>query len=167
MLESLLDISSSKARRGDLRGLETLDLSMLVTRICELFVDSAEDVGLELRWQIAPDITMAGEEMRMARLVTNLLDNAIKYVPSGGHVHVSLTEGPRLVVEDDGPGIAAAERPAIFERFRRGEDHSGDRHGGSGLGLALAAAIAQRHGLDLRLEEKDCAGARFVLEPER
>lgn len=163
MLESLLDISSSKARAGDPEGLQQVDLSALVVRICELFIDSAEDEGLELRYRVEPGIIVAGEEMRLARLITNLLDNAIKYVPAGGHIGVALEPGPRLVVEDDGPGIPDGEREAIFRRFVRGErdERSTD---GSGLGLALAAAIAQRHGFRLGLQDRDGPGARFVME---
>jgi signal transduction histidine kinase len=156
-LESLLDIAASKANRGDRSGLAPVDLSALVTGMCELYAGSAEEAGLELRWNVAPDITMIGDERQLSRLVTNMLDNALKYVPSGGRIAVSLEAGPVLVVADDGPGIDPRDRARIFERFYRGQG-LGEETSGSGLGLALAQAIAERHGLAIRLEEGSPSG---------
>ena len=164
MLESLLDIASSQAHRGDTSRLKPVDLSALVMRLCDLFRDSAEDAGLELQYTIAPSIIIPAEEMAMARLVTNLLDNAIKYVPAGGRIRVTLEPGPVLSVADNGPGIPTDRQDAVFDRFARGEDALNDTQRGNGLGLALAAAIAERHGLSLRLD-RESEGARFVMEP--
>ena len=100
----------------------------------------------------------------MARLVTNLLDNAIKYVPAGGRIRVTLEPGPVLSVADNGPGIPTDRQDAIFDRFARGEVALDDTQRGNGLGLALAAAIAERHGLSLWLD-RESEGARFVMEP--
>ena len=151
-LESLLDIAASKAKRGDRSGLAPVDLSALVTAICELYAGSAEEAGLELDWTIAPDVTINGDESQLRRLVTNMLDNALKYVPPGGHIGITLEPGPVLVVADDGPGIDPRDRDRIFERFYRGRT-SGGETSGSGLGLALAHAIAERHGLELTLDD--------------
>lgn len=156
-LESLLDIAASKAHRGDKSGLAPLDLSALVTGICELYAGSAEEAGLELRWNVAPDVRMMGDERQLSRLMTNMLDNALKYVPSGGRIAVSLEAGPVLVVADDGPGIDPLDRARIFERFYRGRG-LGEETSGSGLGLALAQAIAERHGLMIRLEDASSHG---------
>jgi signal transduction histidine kinase len=83
-------------------------------------------------------------------IVDNLVDNAIRYTPSGGHVAVSLagTEGDlELVVRDDGPGIAPDERERVFERFYR---IPGSTAPGSGLGLAIVRRIAQAHDATVR-----------------
>lgn len=162
MLDSLLDIASAESRRGDLAGLAELDLSALVTSLADLYEDSAEDAGLTLVTRVAPGITMLGERMQMTRLLSNLLDNAIKYVPEGGRVRLELSQGPRIVVEDDGPGIPHDQRNRVFERFVRA-GAPGDRPG-HGLGLALSRAIAQRHGLILRLGDIP-RGTQFILEP--
>lgn len=163
LLESLLDIASSEARIGDASGLKPVDLSGTVARIVELYADSAEESGHTFEHAITPGITIPGEEMQLARLVTNLLDNAFKYVPEGETIRVSLTPGPKLEVADTGPGIAEQHRDTVFDRFRRGGKP--DNNGSAGLGLALARAIAQRHGLQLRLADSD-VGARFVIEKE-
>lgn len=164
LLESLLDIATSKARQGDRHGLKRFDLSELITRICELYADSAEESGHDFTWSIAPGILFDGEEMQLTQLVTNLLDNAFKYVPPGGSVRLTLAPGPVLTVADDGPGVPEAEREKIFERFHRSADARGAP--GSGLGLALARAIAERHELTLALAPSD-RGARFVVERPR
>lgn len=163
MLDSLLDIASNEGRRGDLAGLAELDLSALLTDLAALYEGSIEEAGLTLETHVAPGVTMLGERMQIVRLVSNLLDNAIKYVPAGGRVSLSLAPGPRMTVADDGPGIPREDRARIFERFARSAGQVSQP--GHGLGLALARAIAQRHGLVLRLAESD-RGACFVVEPE-
>jgi signal transduction histidine kinase len=160
-LESLLDIAASKARQGDRIGLKPLDLSAMVGRICELYQDSAEESGHVFEWDIEPGVRMEGEESQLSRLVTNLLDNAFKYVPSGRKVTLTLHRGPVLLVEDDGPGVPEPDREKIFERFYRSEGQHGISSGG-GLGLALARAIAERHGMTLTLDST-ASGARFRL----
>lgn len=166
-LESLLDIAASKAHRGTRSGLAPVDLSALVTAMCELYAGSAEEAGLALRWNVAPDIGIMGDERQLSRLVTNMLDNALKYVPAGGRIAVTLEAGPVLVVADDGPGIDPRDRARIFDRFYRGH-RQGEETPGSGLGLALAQAIAQRHGLALTLDEPGAnplGGAVFRIAP--
>jgi len=160
-LESLLDIAASKARRGDRTGLKRIDLSALLERICNLYADSSEESGHSFVWDVAQGVLIEGEEAQLGRLITNLLDNAFKYVPAGGSVTVSLTAGPVLTICDDGPGIPEADRARVFEQFyRSGNVDQGQP--GSGLGLALARAIAERHGLALDLVDSS-EGACFQL----
>ncbi|MDE0880858.1 MAG: HAMP domain-containing sensor histidine kinase, partial [Sphingomonas bacterium] len=160
LLDSLLDIASSEARRGDRAGLVQVDLTEICETIAELYDGSMEEAGLTLRTDIAPDIFMLGEPMQLGRLISNLLDNAIRYVPAGGLVTLALTPGPQLDVIDDGPGIPPDRRARIFDRFVRAAQDSGV--GGHGLGLALARAIAERHAM--RLDLIDTAkGAHFRL----
>ncbi|GMM92562.1 ATP-binding protein [Qipengyuania sp. MTN3-11] len=159
MLESLLDIASSKARKGDRHGLLPFNLSETIERICNLYADSAEESGHAFDWQIARDVWFDGEDIQISRIVTNLLDNAFKYVPGGGRIVLALEKGPVITVSDDGPGIPPVDADRIFERFyRRGGENTSTT--GSGLGLAVARAIAERHGLTLTLEPSD-KGARF------
>lgn len=161
MLESLLDIAASKARKGDRHGLVPVDLSALVHSIGELYSASAEESGHAFSYRAATGVHIDGERTQLTRMITNLLDNAFKYVPPGGSVALELEPGPVLCVSDDGPGIPPEERDAVFHRFRRGSRHVGDAQG-SGLGLALAAAIAERHGLEVSLDDTR-EGAYFVV----
>ena len=164
MLESLLDIASSKARRGDRHGLAPVNLSDLTTRICNLYADSAEESGHTFEWHIAPDVWIEGEESQLSRLVTNLLDNAFKYVPEGGRITLQIEPGPVLTVSDDGPGVPPEQAEKIFDRFYRGSANDGGSTG-LGLGLALAKAIAERHGLTIALVPAD-KGATFRISRE-
>lgn len=162
LLDSLLDIASNEARRGDPAGLVELDLGKLVADVAALYEGSMEDAGLTLVTDIAPGVAMMAEPMQISRILSNLLDNAIKYVPPGGTVRVVVAPGPRISVIDDGPGIATEARAHIFERFTRAAPAL--QMAGHGLGLALARAIAERHGMTLRLADSP-SGAHFVMEP--
>lgn len=163
MVTSLLDIAANEASAGNSRGLKPVDLSILVSSLCDLYGDSAEDLGRVFEWTVAPGITIAGDEAQLSQLVVNLLDNAFKYTSEGGMVRLSLEKGPILRVEDDGPGVPEADAERIFERFYRAKSVD-TATPGSGLGLALARAIAGRHGLTLRLEPSQ-KGACFVARP--
>ena len=164
-LEALLDIAASKAQAGQRQGMRMLDLSAMTHSICELYQDSAEEAGYAFSWDIAPGISILGDEAQLGRIVTNLLDNAFKYNRPGGTIRVVLEPGPRLSIADNGPGIPAADRARVFERFYRGSAASTGDQPGAGLGLALAQAIAQRHGLTLRLLPSE-PGAHFMLARE-
>lgn len=162
MLDSLLDIASSEARVGDITGLSEVDLSDLAANLVDLYAGSAEEEGIALRHYIEPGVRLLGEPMQLTRLISNLLDNALKYVPRGGQVTLSISQGPVIEVRDDGPGIEPALRPLVFERFRTGQAAGGKTS--HGLGLALARAIALRHGMGIALADS-ARGAHFIIKP--
>lgn len=155
MLDSLLDIASSEARRDDFRSLPELDLSQLCLQIGEMYQESTEEDGTEVTLDIAPDVVVRGDRMQLSRMLTNLLDNALRYGrgegAAGARIGLVLRPGPVLRVWDSGPGIPDGLRDRLFERFARG-DH-GAAGQGHGLGLALARAIAERHGWRIRLAD--------------
>ena len=105
---------------------------------------------------------MVGRRRRrpLERAVTNLLDNAAKWSPPEGTVLVRLTDGV-LTVDDQGPGIAEADLPHVFERFYRAEESRAMP--GSGLGLAIVRQVIDRHGGQLQVTEAPGGGARFAL----
>ncbi len=118
----------------------------------------------------APDggPAVLGEPESLRMLLDNLLENAARHGRPGGTVAVTLSghaAGAELIVDDDGPGIPAAERAAVLERFARGSGAQGE---GTGLGLAIAAAQAVRHGGRLSLERSPVGGlrARVMLAPD-
>ncbi len=167
MLESLLDIAANEAQRGDMSHLAETNLSELAINIADLFTDSAHDLGLALETAIAPDVMMHCDPMQMTRMLSNLLDNALKYVPSGGTIRLSVEAGPKISVIDNGPGVPCDMHEHVFEPFRRsGGDASSGRGQGHGLGLALVKAIAARHSLSVRCDDA-APGAAFLIFPER
>ena len=159
LFDALLDLALAEGGAATGGG-TTFDLSERIADLTELYLASAEEAGLAFTTRIAPAVTMRGEAMAMTRAVANLLDNAFKFAPAGSHVRLTVTTGPRIVVEDDGPGVPPDERAVMFERLR-GSRAAGKGHG---LGLALVRVIAARHGLVARFEDAD-PGARFILEP--
>ncbi|MBJ7453744.1 MAG: two-component sensor histidine kinase, partial [Blastococcus sp.] len=103
------------------------------------------DAGLTLDPRLA-HAPVCGDPTRLAQVVTNLLTNAIKFVPAGGRVTVTtdvIADRVGLTVRDDGPGIPDDELPRVFDRYFRG---SGAGANGSGVGLAVVAALVQAHG---------------------
>ncbi|MFE2411391.1 ATP-binding protein [Kitasatospora sp. NPDC059408] len=108
----------------------------------------------------AVERTVAGVPARLARLLSNLLDNAAKFSPPGGTVEIRLTR-LELTVRDHGPGIAPEDLPYVFDRFYRAS--AARALPGSGLGLAMARQIAQAHGATLTAEAAEGGGALFRL----
>jgi signal transduction histidine kinase len=110
-----------------------------------------------------------GDEDLLRRLLSNLIENAIKYASPGGHVRTSVRSGPHsyiVTVSDDGPGIAPDFQPHIFERFFRADkSRSRSNHdtGGAGLGLSIARWVAEAHGGKLDLVHSDPGGSEFQL----
>lgn len=162
LLDSLLDIAGTQAMRGDMRGLTDVNLSEIAESLSDLYRASAEELGIDFHARIASGVMVRADPMQMTRLLSNLLDNAFKYVPSGGTVLLTLSPGPYIAVQDNGPGIPAADRERIFERYVRLDGVKGNGHG---LGLALARAIAERHCLRMHVQDAS-PGARFVVQPE-
>ena len=159
LFDALLDIAMADPPGSASRA--EIDVSELAADLGDLYAASAEETGLAFTTRIAPGVTMRGEAMQMTRLIANLLDNAFKYVPVGSRVLLSVSPGPVIVVEDNGPGIPVQDRELVFERFHR-STQSGEGHG---LGLALVRVIAARHGLTARAEDA-APGARFIIAPE-
>jgi two-component system OmpR family sensor kinase len=103
----------------------------------------------------------------IARVVRNLIENARRHAGPDGTVAVSSAgDGGRLriSVDDDGPGIAPAERERVFDRFHRSDSARDRASGGSGLGLAIARAIVTAHGGRIRAEESPLGGARVSFD---
>ena len=162
VFDSLLDISRAEADQGTGGGLVPVDLSAVAREVWELYEPLAEDNGMLAGAAIAPGLRVLGDRNLIAQMLSNLIDNAIKYCAAGDQLNLSLREDvDRFVmrVEDTGPGLPEEIRGEAFERFVRAERDRGIK--GHGLGLALVRAIAARHGARLTLPATDRG---FVLE---
>ena len=140
------------------------NLSSIVSEVVEFYEPTAVDKEIALRTEICDSAQYLCDPDLIAQAVSNILDNAIKYTPSGGAINVELASvdsGFRLVISDSGPGIPAPERDAVFERFYRLDSHRGSD--GSGLGLSLVSSVAKHHRAEVRLEDNN-PGLRVVLD---
>jgi len=133
---------------------ESVDLSELVASMVELYAPVSEERGIKLESTVAPGAQVQGSRQLLAQALANLLDNAIKFTPDGGHIRVQLKAGgggPEVVVEDDGPGIPADKREIVLGRRVRLDEAR--KFPGSGLGLSLVAAVTKLHGARLVLDD--------------
>ncbi len=113
------------------------------------------------------DLRAAGDPERIHQVVTNLVENAVRYSPRPGHVALRAYSGRdhkvTVEVDDEGPGIAEDELDRVFERFHRGEGRRGSDGGGAGLGLAIARWIVELHGGTIRAECREPHGSHMVV----
>ncbi len=152
---ALLSIAEAEsgAKRTDL---EPVDLTEVVRLAADLYEPVAEEKGQTLSTEIRGKATVRGNEQLLAQAVSNLLDNAIKYTPEGGHIALLLEgAGPgraaRVTVADSGSGIPEEMRGKVLERFVRLD--AARASPGNGLGLSLVDAVARLHGAQLVLED--------------
>jgi signal transduction histidine kinase len=164
--DALLNIARMEAgARG--AGAKDFDVSEVALGAVELYEPLAEEKGLSIVVDAGADVVMRGERQLIAQAIANLLDNAIKYsaANSGPAGNVGLQVRPNgtrieIIVSDQGPGIASADRERALRRFVRLE--ASRTTPGSGLGLSLVAAVARLHGGNVRLEDND-PGLRAVM----
>lgn len=163
LARQLLALSRADARHAQAQPLQRVDLKDLCESLLEAFFDQAAAKNIDFGLEVVP-ASVWGHAWLLRELLSNLVDNALKYNPDGGSV--TLRCGVRgdsafLEIEDDGPGVPASERERIVQRFYRLPGATGE---GSGLGLAIADEIAQLHQARLVLGEgADGAGLRVLL----
>jgi len=160
---------TSKLDRGEIsvaRG--SVDIVRLVRSTVEAMsaqLPERVSVGIEIRSSVPP---VSGDADRIQQVLVNLLDNAFKY--GGGTVTVRVENGDgsiRVLVTDSGPGVPAADRQRIFEKFFRGDPQQTRTPGGTGLGLYISRELARRMEGTLELSAEPGEGATFVLELPR
>lgn len=148
LVDDLLDLSRIESGRWT-PHLEPIALGPLASDSLHLFTDRAEARGITLDVDVADDAaTLTADADAVRQVLTNLVDNAMRYVPDGGHVTIRAVRdgvGIRLTVADNGSGIAADHLPRIFERFYRVDASRSREEGGTGLGLAIVRHIVEAH----------------------
>jgi signal transduction histidine kinase len=162
LVEQLLTLARSdpQATAGDF---ESIDLSAAAAQGITDTHDLAIARNIDLSLDAMPSILVRGDGEALRTLVRNLVDNAVRYTPPGGSVQVRCriaAEGALLEVTDSGPGIAAADRERVFDRFYR---RAAAQESGTGLGLAIVKAIAERHNARILLDEAPGGGLRVAV----
>ncbi len=159
LVEQLL-VLARQDPEAPVEGRTRVDLAELATSVAHAFEPAAAARGLVLAAEVRGSVPVEGDAAALRTLMENLVDNAIRYTPAGQvTLRVGLDGSQALFeVEDSGPGIPAAERARVFDRFYRGE---GAPAGGTGLGLAIVRRVAERHGGSVELAGG--AGGRGLL----
>jgi len=143
----------AQADSGIMRGsMSPIDLSAVVADVAELYEPLAEEKSISLVVEPSGVMMVEGNRSLVSQALANLIDNAIKYTPAGGHIRVAASQTPSgvdLSVADSGPGIPSADRARVLERFVRLE--SSRNSPGTGLGLSLVAAVVRLHDATLAL----------------
>jgi two-component system sensor histidine kinase TctE len=164
LVSQLLSLARNEPDAAGAVRMTRIDLNTLALQQASVWVPEALKKSIDLGFESAPSqVFIDGDAERLRELIDNLLDNAIRYSTSGGQVTVQVSGDPlpMMTVSDDGPGIPAAERDRVFERFHR---LLGTGNDGSGLGLAIAQEIARIHGASISLaDDVDGVGNRFTV----
>jgi signal transduction histidine kinase len=163
MLDTLMDIS--EAETGTMRlDLGNTALDVLAREVVELYEGISEEKRIEVTAEIEPGLSVMADAKRLRQVLANLVDNAIKYTPSGGLVSMrARREGADVVIEvaDTGIGIPPHDVPRIWERLYRGDQSRAER--GLGLGLSLVRAIVLAHGGSVDVTSQPGRGSTFRL----
>jgi two-component system sensor histidine kinase BaeS len=166
LTDGLLSLSRIEAQTGATQT-SALDLVTLIRSISEIYASRAEQADLDYDLHLPeamPSITANAEQIEC--VISNLLDNAIKFTPPGGTVRLNLQQvdhRAELTVQDTGIGIPPDDLPALFERFRRGRNACS--YPGSGLGLAIVRAIVKTHGGSVHAESNGAGTVITVTLP--
>lgn len=163
LVNELLDLSRIESGAVDLRP-EPIDASALLAEAASLLRTRAESEEVRILCREGPGPTVEGDHTSLLRVVSNLLDNAIKFSPPGGAIQAEARDEGDLValsVHNDGEGIPEADLPRVFERFYKG-DHSRSQ-GGVGLGLAIVKHVVRAHGGTAEARSEPGQGATFTV----
>jgi two-component system, OmpR family, sensor histidine kinase TctE len=156
LVKQLLSLARNEFGSEKSLHLEVVDLVAIARDATMEWISTANERGIDLGFSGAGlKVEVNGDKMRIREMLDNLIDNALRYCPSGSQVTVSVSQNCTLCVEDNGPGIPVEERESIFERFHRLPDSEIE---GSGLGLAIVKEIAGIHGGNVQVS--DGAGGR-------
>ena len=162
----------SLADAGELTiNLQVVEPQRLLQEVASLYQYQTQNKNITLELDIAAPLSnIEVDPGRMTQVLTNILDNATRHTPEGGHIVLSAKQSEEYVeiaVQDSGPGITAENLERIFERFYRADtsrQRDGEVPGGSGLGLAIAKSIVQAHNGQLSAESEAGKGLRIVIK---
>lgn len=166
IVEGLLALSRLDAGEANSECVP-FDLGELAATTADQMSLLAEDKDIAVICEASPGVFVEGDRARMKQVVVNLLDNAIKYTPSGGRVCLKITHEDGyaiLEVADDGIGIPQEALPHVFKRFYRVDGSRSREQGGAGLGLSIVKSICTAHGAQVEVASMSGKGSRFRIK---
>ena len=166
LIEDLTALSWIESQRVPLR-LERINLSLLAQQRIDRLALQQELKELQIQLFSPPEPIIELDSERFGQVLTNLLDNAIKFSPKGGQIKVVIDENEEAItlsVRDNGPGIIPTDLPRIFERFYKGDQaRTRSNKAGTGLGLAIVKHLVEAHNGSIKAENNQDGGATFTI----
>lgn len=165
VINDILDFSKVEAGKLELEAVE-FDPVELVEGVADLFAARAADKGLDLAAYVDPSIgTLVGDPSRLRQILSNLLNNAIKFTAQGGVLIVVRPDDPGVgfEVRDTGPGVPQAVLPTLFDAFTQADQSTTRLHGGTGLGLAICDRLVKAMGGEWKVTSTLGAGSTFAF----
>jgi two-component system phosphate regulon sensor histidine kinase PhoR len=170
LVEDMLELSKLESNEFKLKR-ERVELQRVVPIVLALFRERAEKKGVRLGSELAAGLpAVEGDPRALEHVLSNLVDNAVKYCPSGARIVVSATADEsrvRLVVADTGPGIPAEHLPRVFERFYRVDAGRSRELGGTGLGLSIVKHMVETMRGRVAVESSVGKGSTFIVSLQR
>jgi two-component system sensor histidine kinase TctE len=164
LVNQLLVLARNEPGGQGTENFTALNLNQLAQECAINWVPIALEKNIDLGYEEIARVEVQGDAASLIEMLNNLIDNAIRYTPDGGHITISVDTGKcgaELSVEDNGPGIEPQHRERVFERFYR---ILGSGQSGSGLGLSIVAEIAKRHHAELKLDSgNNSKGTRISI----
>ena len=164
LLDDIVDLTAIETGNVQLRA-APVDLHELVSDVCASLANKAEAQNVTLQNKVAPGTTVYADARRLDQMLTNLIDNGLKFSRENGTVSISHGTGARdkIIVADNGDGIPAQHLERLFERFYRVDRARSRDIGGTGLGLAIVKHLALLHGGEVTVESELGKGSTFTI----
>ena len=165
LIDDILELTAIEGGNVRLRA-APIELRNLVQDVCASLAAKAEAQNVTLKNEVAPEATVYADARRLEQMLTNLIDNGIKFSRDRGTVAISFESGTRdkILVRDNGDGIPAQHLERLFERFYRVDRARSRDMGGTGLGLAIVKHLALLHRGEVTVTSELGKGTTFTIE---
>jgi len=169
LLHLMLRLARAEQSVADDRSREIVDVVATCQSALDRLAPSIRETGIAIQFTHDGDMPIRADADDLSLVWSNLLENALRVSPKGGHVELRLNRSGNqglVEIEDEGPGIAAADLPRIFDRFYRGDSSRNRKTGGYGLGLAISKALIEAYGGSITVDSANTKGTTMrVLVP--
>jgi two-component system cell cycle sensor histidine kinase PleC len=167
LINDLLDVAKIEAGKMEIEA-KPIDPRHVMDAIGRIMASRFAARGQHFSMALAPDLPLlVADERALKQMLLNLVSNAAKFTPPGGHIALTCGMGPQggmeFCVDDDGPGIPPEKLARVFQPFSQIDNRFDREAGGTGLGLALVQGLVQLHGGSARLESRPGHGTRAYL----
>ena len=165
LVDALLKLSRLENRSTPMKE-EVVDVGSLIAGIVSTHDAFVNDSGLSMEFHAQPGVYVYGDADMIRQATANLISNAVRYTPEGGHITVNVKKGDimaSIAVKDTGIGLSPEEAKMVFSRFWRADAGRNRESGGLGVGLAVVKEIVDRHGGWVHVEGKPNEGATFTI----